>query len=101
MRRKRCRTYTPEFRKECAQYVHNNPDMTYAEAAENLGVPQTTLQKWCSKHNVRSSTNTVEEPPTISSDRELIRRLQEENRRLKMEAEILKKAAAFFAKDQW
>ena len=101
MRKKRSRTYKPAFRKECAQYVQNNPDMTYAEAAENLGVPPTTLQKWCSKYNTSTSTDMTEDSMTVSSQHDLIRRLQEENRRLKMEAEILKKAAAFFAKDQW
>jgi len=38
---------------------------------------------------------------TMSAEQLELQQLRKENRRLKMEAEILKKAAAFFAKDQW
>ena len=43
---RRNKTYTKAFKQECVQYMHNNLSMTFAEAAENLGVSASTLQRW-------------------------------------------------------
>jgi transposase-like protein len=40
------KTYTKAFKQECVQYMHNNLSMTFAEAAENLGISASTLQRW-------------------------------------------------------
>ena len=98
---RRNKTYTQAFKQECVQYMHNNLSMTFAEAAENLGIPASTLQRWYKNAMVE-----VEDPKTgattvVSAEQIEIQELRKEVRRLKMEAEILKKAAAFFAKDQW
>ena len=67
------------------------------EAGKSLGVHGTLISRW-----VRE-LNTKEEPfpgnGHLSTEQLEIRRLEEEVRRLKMEKEILKKAAAFFAQE--
>ena len=95
------KTYTKAFKQECVQYMHNNLSMTFAEAAENLGIPASTLQRWYKNAMVEVENPKTGTTTTISAEQLELQQLRKENRRLKMEAEILKKAAAFFAKDQW
>jgi len=84
--------YTKEFKEEAVKLVVEQ-GYSIVEAARNLGVDPSTLGKWKNKAMAGSfsgdSKNTQEE----------LRRLRKENKRLKMEREILKKAAAFFAKE--
>lgn len=68
-------------------------NLPIADAARRLGVDAKTLRKWKAKYH--SAPATVAPPPV---DQEL-RRLREEVRQLKMEREILKKAATFFARE--
>jgi transposase len=68
------------------------------EVAERLGVASSNVTRWVRVH--RSEQQERSESGT--SRRELEeenRRLRKENQRLQMEREILKKAAAFFAKE--
>ena len=95
------KTYTKAFKQECVQYMHNNLSMTFAEAAENLGIPASTLQRWYKNAMVEVENPKTGTITTMSAEQLELQQLRKENRRLKMEAEILKKAAAFFAKDQW
>ena len=61
------------------------------EASENLGLVKETLREWVRKAK--------KEPGLREGEAEELKRLRVEVRRLKMEREILKKAAAFFAKE--
>lgn len=70
----------------------------YAKTARDLGIQETSLYTWISKHK-----NETEQDAAKKEDVDLlgeIRRLQKENMRLKEEREILKKAAKFFANEQ-
>ena len=70
-----------------------------SEAADNLGVPNSTLQRWLKQADIDDGKSKTGE--LTSAERLEFQRLKREVRKLKMEAEILKKAAAYFAKDQW
>ena len=70
-----------------------------SEAAVNLGISNTTLHRWIKQADIddgKSKTGNL-----TSAERVEFQRLKREVRKLKMEADILKKAAAYFAKDQW
>ena len=88
--------YTKEF-KEGAVSLVKEEGYSCREAGNSLSVHGTLISRW-----VREAS-TVEAPfpgnGTKSVEQLEIRRLQEEVRRLKMEKEILKKAAAFFAQE--
>ena len=87
------RKYTDEFKAEAVMLVVEE-GYSIAEAARNLGVNANMLGRW--KRKLAASEGAS--PAVADRDVEL-RRLREENRRLKMEREILVKAAAFFANE--
>ena len=97
MTRKR-RTYTKEFKIEAVRLVTED-GCNIREAAESLGVSQNSLRVW-RKQLEREADNAFPGKGRISSRDEQVRRLTEENRRLRMERDILKKATAFFASNQ-
>ena len=69
--------------------------LTVKQAAQDLGLGLSTLNKWVSLQRQRIASGRV---PTIEELEEL-KRLRKENRILKEECTILKKATAYFARD--
>ena len=90
------RQFTAEFRRSAIGLVVDQ-NYTPQNAAKSLGIAQTTLDYWLKQHRKRNgSVNAAEEKDL----RKRVAELEKENQRLKLEREILKKAAAFFAKEQ-
>ena len=90
--------YTPEYRAEAVKLV-TEQKLSYAEAARKLGMPEGTLAGWV--HKARDKTVTVVKPgtPSVSELQQENSRLRKELAEAKMERDILKKAAAYFAKE--
>ena len=65
-----------------------------AEIAREIHVNETTLGTWVAKYR---RDHAEDEPPLTLSERARLRELERENRELRMKAEFLGKAAAFFA----
>lgn len=89
------RKFTPEFKISAVKLVREQ-GYTIPEAAKSLGVDQGSIRGWLKKFTVEPG----EEPSSEVGLQAELRRLREENKRLLMEREILKKATAFFAKHQ-
>lgn len=72
-------------------------DQPISRTADELGVNQNTLHTWISKYHgpQRQKVGQVEEAHLYDE----LKRLRKENRRLTEERDILKKAAAYFAKE--
>ena len=68
-----------------------------AEAARNLGIHANMLSRW--KSEIEGADENSGGMGKLNDVQSELRRLRKENKRLKMEREILKKAAAFFAKE--
>src|SRR3954447_12916263 len=83
--------YPPEFRRQAIELVRSGTPLK--QVAVELGVSEQTLRNWRRQREVdagRAEGLTTEE-------REELRRLRRENRRLQRERDILKAATAFFA----
>lgn len=89
------RKFTPEFKAEAVELVIKS-GKPIAEVARDLGIGDGTLGNWVKAAKKRGE---FKEKPLEIDERARLKELEEENRRLKMEREILKKAAAWFAKD--
>jgi len=85
--------YTKEFKQEAAKLVTEG-GYTQAEAAKSLGVACNLISKWVME---AKGTNTQQSTKTPESAE--LTRLRKENHQLRLEREILKKAAAFFANE--
>ena len=94
---KQKRQYSLEFKLEAVRLVREQ-NMTYAAAGADLGVDSTTIRDWCVKAAAGTLGGSRTPAPERSSEDELAA-LRRENRILREEREILKKAAAFFAKE--
>jgi Transposase. len=89
--------YTEEYREEAVRLALEGKQ-SRAQIARGLGVSAWTLREWVKKHEEKSGD---ERSPKVETFEEENRRLRRENDRLKMERDILKKAAAYFAKEQF
>jgi transposase len=88
------RGYPPEFKAEAVQ-LYRSSDRSIKEIASELGVAPESLRRW----NAQQHIDAGKRKGLTTDDREELTRLRRENRRLKMERDILKKAAAFFANE--
>jgi len=85
--------YPQAFKDEAVQLL-TKQGYTPQDAAEAVGVPVAYIQKWKKIHDKQESGLILE-----GSEREELIQLRKDIKRLKMEQDILKKAAAFFAKE--
>ena len=86
--------YPVEFRQRAIE-LYRSSGRPMEALAKELGISSTTLANWVKQNRI----DTGERPGIASEDREEVVRLRRENRRLELEVEILKRAAAFFAKE--
>jgi transposase len=87
------RSFTREFKESACKLV-SEQGYTVTEAAKSLGVDASSLRGWLKKFPASGTSN----PSGEHALKVELRRLREENKRLLMEREILKKATAFFAR---
>lgn len=85
--------YTKEFKQEAAKLVIEG-GYTQTEACKNLGVANKNLSRWVAQAKGSNAQQQTKTPENIE-----LSRLKKENQQLKLEREILKKAAAFFANE--
>ena len=93
--RERRRKFSPEFKDEAVKMVIES-SRAIAEVAREIQVNEGTVGNWVNKYRVEHAD---EEPPLSVSDRARLRELERENRELRLKAEFLGKAAAFFAQE--
>jgi transposase len=86
--------YPAEFRERAVELVRVS-DRPLRQIAEELGVSSTGLQRWVAQAKI----DTGQSPGLTMDERSELVRLRREMRRLELENEILKRAAAYFAKE--
>jgi transposase len=92
----RRRKFSPEFRDEAVKMVEESR-RPIAQVARELGINPGTLGNWVATYR---KAHPVADEPLAVSERARLRELERENQELRLQAEFLKKAAAFFASHQ-
>ena len=90
------RTFSKDFKTKACELVRKD-GIKHAVVAEKMGIRKTILYRWIDEYETYGEEAFLGSGNLRSEDAEL-KKLRKENERLKMENEILKKAAAYFAK---
>ncbi len=91
------KSYSKQFKIDAVKLL-TGQGYKITEAARNLDVHPNVLRKWRNQLNC-DNEKAFPGKGHMTPENEELHRLREENKRLRMEREILKKAAAFFAKE--
>lgn len=86
--------YSPEFRAEAVR-LYRTSGRGLKQISAELGIAPESLRRWSNQSDVDAGRA----PGLATDEREELRRLRRENRTLRMERDLLKKAAAFFARE--
>ena len=92
----RRKSFTRDFKIETVKLVTDS-DLSVAEVAEDLGIHPNTLYRWVRKYGENPEDAFPGKGKQVS-EKEAFRQLKRENKRLRMERDILKKAMAIFSK---
>ena len=87
------RNFTEEFREEAVRLALTS-DQPHHDTALNLGVGKSTLSKW-----IRQYRHQIQPDKPYRDKDEELKRLRKETKILRAERDLLKKAAAFFARE--
>ena len=80
--------HPPEFRRRAVELTRQ-PGASVARIAKDLGISESGLRRWMAQDDVDAGRK----------EREELAQLRRDNRRLEMEIEILKRASAYFARE--
>jgi len=89
--------YSKQFKIDAVKLV-TEQGYKVSEAARNLGIHHSSLRNW-KKQLETDGNQSFPGKGHMTSDKEELYRLRKEVKKLRMEREILKKAAAFFANE--
>ncbi len=93
MTRRHRRKFTDEFKAETVKRIRES-GRTVGSVAQELDLTETAVRNWLKRAEASGSADMLS-----PAERAELRRLRKENRELRMEKEILRKATAFFAKE--
>jgi len=88
------RPHPPEFRERAIELARLG-DAPIAQIASDLGISESCLRGWVA----RADADAGRKPGMTTAERDELVALRRETRTLKLENEILKRAAAYFAKE--
>ena len=94
--RKKRRKFSAEFKAEAVKVVADS-GKSISQVARDLDLTESSLRKWVLQAEVDRGRGPA--GALTTDEKEELRRLRQEIRTLRIEREILKKAAAFFAKE--
>jgi len=95
---KRTRTYTPELREEAVKLVLVQ-GLTLEDAATRIAIPKGTLANWVSAAKNDATPSAVPGSRTVPELEAENAKLRRELAEARMERDIVKKAAAYFARE--
>lgn len=94
--RRERRKFTAEFKQEVVALIQQG-DRTLPEVCRDLDLTDSSVRRWVEQIQGKTIIGTTADQS--ESNAQELDRLRAENKRLRMERDILKKATAFFAKE--
>ena len=91
---RRRRSFTPEFKAEIVEACSRG-DRSIGQVARDFDLTETAVREWVRQADVDAGRR----DGLTTTEREELSQLRRENRRLREDVEILKRATAFFAKE--
>ncbi len=91
---RRRRAFTPEFKADIVERCRAG-DRSIGQVARDFDLTETAVRSWVTQ----AETDAGERPGLTTAEREELARLRRENRSLREDVEVLKRATAFFAKE--
>jgi len=88
------RSFTPEFKADIVERCRAG-DRTIGQVAKDFDLTETAVRAWVNQ----AETDAGERPGLTTEERSELTRLRRENRSLKEDVEVLKRATVFFAKE--
>ena len=88
------RSFTPEFKAQTVELLRTS-GKSVAEVCLELDLTETAVRRWLAQADIDAGRR----EGLTTDEREELSRLRRENRVLREERDILRKAAAFFAKE--
>ena len=88
------RSFTPEFKAEIVDLCRRG-DRSIGQVAKDFDLTETNVRTWVKQ----DETDRGERPGLTTEEKEELTALRRENRSLKEDVEILKRATVFFAKE--
>ena len=96
MAKRKRRSFSSEYKAEVVKLIQDG-DKSLGQVVRDLDLTETAVRRWVAQSEVDAGRG---DGKLLSTDeREELARLRRENRQLRMEREVLKKATAFFAKE--
>jgi transposase len=92
---RRRRSFTPEFKAEIVELCQRG-DRTVGQVAKDFDLTETAVREWVKQAERDAGTG---DGGLTSDERQELSELRRENRRLREDVDILKRATAFFAKE--
>ena len=96
MAKRKRRKFSPQFKAETVRLCETG-DRTVSQVAKDLDLTETAVRDWVKRADVEDPTTSTD--ALTSAERGELHELRKRVKRLEMEREILKKATAFFAKE--
>jgi transposase len=88
------RSFTPEFKADIVERCRAG-DRSIGQVAKDFDLTETAVRAWVNQ----AETDAGERPGLTTEEKEELTRLRRENRSLKEDVEVLKRATVFFAKE--
>ena len=93
---RRRRSFTPEFKAEIVELCQQG-DRSVGQVAKDFDLTETAVREWVKQ--AQRDAGTRQDGGLTTAERKELAELRRENRRLREDVEILKRATAFFAKE--
>jgi transposase len=91
------RTFDPSFKLKVVQMVKDQ-GLSVGQVCRDMKLGETAVRRWVAQFDAeRLGHNGIGKPLTAEQQR--VRHLEEENRQLRLDNDLLKKASAFFARE--